>query len=206
MPNERKVSLWSRSNVSESSQLKQAYDNTQIHGYSYLFDWIDSFKDKETLSNTISPTKTVSWNFRNAVPGGCGTVEFRRPLQVTSMEATKHWIAFTLCLVTYSVHYDFSQISQLTGKPSTENLWNTISWAANRLGSPLAALGPLNNIAASAHSIQPNTQEIARIMKLKKQKKSVFAEKLQSAQSAQSSPVASAAQLASGSSVAAAKN
>ncbi|KAI9764376.1 MAG: hypothetical protein M1840_008514 [Geoglossum simile] len=203
MPNERKVSLWSRSNMSESTQLRQAYDNAQIHGYGYLFDWIDSFEDEEALSNAISPTKAVSWNFKNAVPGGCGTVEFRRPPQVTSTEATKHWIAFTLCLVTYSVHCDFSQISQLTGKPSTENLRNAISWAANRLGSPLAALKPLNDIAATAHSIQPNAQEVARIMELKKQKKSVFAEKLQSAQS---SLAASAAQLASGSSATAAKN
>ena len=168
MPSERKYSLWSRSNVTESTQLKQVYDN----GYGYLFAWIESFVDEETLCNEMSPTKAVSWNFKNAVPGGCGTIEFRRPPQVTSTEATKHWIAFTLRFITYSFNCDFSK---LTRKPSTEDLRNAIHWAAEHLGSPLAVLRPLDDIVATA---EPNPQEVDKIMELKIRKKSIFAEKV----------------------------
>jgi hypothetical protein len=54
----------------------------------------------------MSPCKAVSWNFKNAVPGGWGTVKFRRPPQVTSTGATKHWCGR---FIKYSLHCDFSK-------------------------------------------------------------------------------------------------
>ena len=178
MPNDRKDCAWSRSNIFESEQLGNAYDAARTSGYGCLFDWIDSFRDEETLSSIISPCKHVSWNFKNAVPGGCGTVEFRRPPQVTSAGATKHWIAFTLCFIKYSLHCDFSKMSQLTAEPSSADLQEAISWAASQLGSASTAIRPLNDAVATTQQNQLSPQDAARIRELKDQNESVFARRV----------------------------
>ena len=84
----------------------------------------------------MSPCKAVAWNFKNVVPGGCGTVEFRRPPQVTSSAATKLWIAFSLCFINYAVHYcNLSELSNLTAEPTKTDLREAIFMAASHLDS-----------------------------------------------------------------------
>jgi hypothetical protein len=144
LPSERKACSYSRSNVLENAQLKGVYNAVRTYGYGYIFGWIDSFPDHETISSVVSCTKFVAWNFQNAVSGGCGTVEFRRPPQVTTAEATKHWIAFTLCFIKGSLDCDFSQMSHLTTEPGLIELRSIIISAANELGFQVsAALNPL---------------------------------------------------------------
>ena len=178
MPNERKACTWCSSNVSQGPELKHLYTTARKYGYKFLFDEIDAVSDEESLSVLLSPTKAVVWNFRNAIPGQCGTVEFRQPPQVASAETTQQWIGFALTFVKHSLHYDYSQLLNLTAEPTSTDLREALYQAAMDLGPKPIELGPLDDVPLKSEPEYLSAAESEAIRQVKEQKESRFAWKV----------------------------
>jgi hypothetical protein len=179
MPLERKDCVWARNNMDQaalSPELTRIYDQAWASKkYRLFFDWIDAIPTLGILSQVMSPAKSVSWNIINTLKE-CGTMEFRRPPQVSGQAATNHWIAFTLSFVRLSLAYDFSNINSA---PSYEKFKTDITWAANRLGIA-SALADWNLMNQSVQTTLLTLPEAAAISQLKALKESGFVQKVKS--------------------------
>lgn len=153
------------------------FNRAQKEGWTILFQGIDATFDEDSLSDLISPTKPVAWNFKNSVPGKCGTIGFRRPPQATLAESTIRWIALSLCLAARAMTCNFSCLAGSTIEPSINDLQTVLAQAAVRLDLDATCLGPLEEII-TAQFPELSAAEVQQIKELKEQKQSRFAAKV----------------------------
>jgi Putative amidoligase enzyme len=177
VPSERKDCVWAQCNTNQpelSSTLTQLYNQcAKSHNFRPLYQWIDCFQSLEQLSNMLSPTKAVSWNFAPTLKP-CGTVEFRRPPQTIGADATNHWAAFGLSFIRFALSCDFSEMH---AAPTFTHFQDGIRWGAEQLGIQ-AALRSWQDMRQSVQTHQMTAHEVAEIRLKKLQKRSKYVEKV----------------------------
>lgn len=177
VPQERKDCSWAKSNFHQpdlSPFLTQLYNHcSEANDFSRLYNWIDSIDSEEDLAGVISPRRGLSWNFQNIL-GSCGTVEFRRPPQVIGTRSTCHWIAFGLSLWSYALSCNFKD---LTSALEHDDFAACIRRGARNLGVE-SALSDWDLMSQTIQISELSLEDIARITERKRQKRSLFVEKV----------------------------
>ena len=114
VPAERKATTWALSNVrgrgsTVNQKLKRLYNLVPSTSWAHLFKKLDGVTPKNVHQMLSSNNRYLSWNFDN-VTKDCGTVEFRRPPAVDSVEKASHWTAFTLGFAAQAMTTDWASL------------------------------------------------------------------------------------------------
>ena len=137
MPPDRKRNKWAASNVEVIPQFGAAHDQVEQRTWAPFFDRIDRYKKVEAILRDygMNSNRYLSWNFKNALDIGCGTIEFRRPPGVDKTTAAKHWAAFALGYTAHAIELQqWSKVRNTNSYPSTQDLRRAICSGVQALG------------------------------------------------------------------------
>ncbi|KAI9741360.1 MAG: hypothetical protein M1834_003077 [Cirrosporium novae-zelandiae] len=98
--------------------------------YNELFQYIDSSTTLQQSVNMIAPDRCLAWNFNN-VRLIKQTIEFQCPPQSENREDTKHWVAFALGFINWTLKQDITKPEKLD---SEEEFEDAIRNSAEQLG------------------------------------------------------------------------
>ena len=186
MPADRKENEWAVSNVvgrgaGVSQKLRRSYSLVPAQTWARLFKLLDKVTPETVHGLLASNTRYLSWNFEH-ITEPCGTVEFRRPPGVDSVEKASHWAAFALGFVAQAMdsETDWARLESRNTVGSVEELRAFVTQGIGMLGPTCSgALGPVREDSSPPDVL---TQEELDQIELKKQRKgmagSPFAEKV----------------------------
>ena len=170
LPRERKDCSWAKSiiqlfqNDPSTAHLVQPGDTKE------LFQRIESFQDVDSLSEFMSPERSIAWNFQNTL-NNCGTIEFRLPPQVQNAESTLQWVAFALSFLANFLSDEKPE------EKGFSDFKTVLEHSANKLGLR-NSLGDWERMDKSIQTRDLTHDEKAFVLAEKKKKKSKFAEKV----------------------------
>ncbi|KAI9785617.1 MAG: hypothetical protein M1816_000364 [Peltula sp. TS41687] len=109
LPKHRRLRPWAQSNFDGPTAvpvMRGKYrEATETGHFDQLFGHIDGFNDFRALCEIWLAGSSHAIQFQNVVDG-CGTIEFRSPPQSRNAMDTRHWIAFSLCFLQFSLSGD----------------------------------------------------------------------------------------------------
>ena len=133
LPPARKDNIWAKS---ITNHLHIDLAEVAEQSWAPYFGLADRYNRKdEIFTYLLGETRSLTWNFGQFGPMGCGTIEHRSPPPVKSAQEAIHWVAVTLGCVHNSLHLeDWSDVATTKTRPSTDDLRAAIKKGAIDLG------------------------------------------------------------------------
>ncbi|KAL4918308.1 hypothetical protein BDW62DRAFT_200934 [Aspergillus aurantiobrunneus] len=182
VPPERKNNEWAKSNIDHLREWSMCRPSNPQDSWSRVFNPIDTKRPMGKLIMGLCDDTYLSWNFSN-LPHNCGTMEFRRPPAVCTSREANHWVSVALGFISHALgRGDWGQIKTSSSYPSVSGLDASIRLGLQYLG-PMSQGALLPVVADKNPAIRATPAELEEINQkkhLKRNKKSLFVEKMES--------------------------